>query len=184
MPLTKFLGGLLFVAVCAAGQIPRGKGTTTERIVNRKYAFSVARPDRWYVLEQDIPPCFYTYTPDKVPPDGGLPLGGASICMSAEASSQSPQADELSKWAAKVVAARHESDARERPIQGPGSVGLEVRFEHFPFAVHDDRLQFVLLVWRAGNTIFGTELTYIHGDKRGPWYEQSLFDLMRSFRLL
>jgi len=184
MPTTSFLSGFLILGVvCAGGQGRDGADTKTERIVSKKYKFSVVRPDKWYVFLGADTPSFYNYGAEKAPADGSVPPGGANIWMHASAS-QPPEQGELSRWAGKIVAADHGSNAREQSIQGPGSTGLEVTFEQLPLGTPGDTLGTVVLAWRPRNSICGAELTYHKGDPHAAEYERVLFEVMRSFRPL
>lgn len=185
MPITRLLSALLLWGLLCAGAQERGRtDTKTERIANNKYGFSVVRPHKWYVFVGADTPSFHNYRAEDAPSNGDIPAGGADIWMHASAASDPPEQGELSRWAGKIVSARHGSDARERSIQAPGSTGLEVTFNQLPLGTPGDTLRIVVLAWRARNTIFGAELTYIKDDPQAAEYERVLVDVMRSFRLM
>jgi hypothetical protein len=184
MPITRFLSGLLIASVVWAAAQPRGKSDAqAERIVNKKYAFSVIRPDRWYVFLGGDVPGFYNFPAEKMLPQGQLPPGGAALQMHVSAAGRPFEAGELSRWAESVAAARHGANAKQQSIDGPESQqGLKLTFDQLPLGVPGDTLLTVLLAWQARGTIFGAELTYIKGDPHAEQYERVLIELMRSFR--
>jgi hypothetical protein len=89
---------------------------------------------------------------------------------------------ELSRWAAKIVAARHGTAVQEHSVDGPPAQGLEVTFEQPPVGVPGVTLSTVLVAWRLSEIVFGAELTYIKGDPHSADYERTLLGVVRSFR--
>jgi hypothetical protein len=182
MPMIRRLSVLFSVSISfAAAQVGGATDTKTDRVVNEKYAFSVVRPNGWYAFLKADTPCFFNFRAEEAPSDGSLPPNGASICVRVELSGQGG----LRQWAAKIVRARHGSDVQERPVQGPGSPGIEITFAQLPLGTPDDTLRTVLVIWQTGGThYYGAELTYIKGDPHAAQYEGALEGLVRGFRPL
>ena len=183
MPVGKLLSSLLIVSIVGSAVSPRPQSSLHgKRVINKKYKFSISRPEGWYVFLDAEVPGFYNFPADKMLPQGEFPPGGAAIQMYADRIDPAFEAGGIAHWAGSIAEKVHGANVKEESIEAPGEKGLQVTFERLPLGKPMVTKHFELLVWQTQGTMYGALLEYAKDDPRAEKYKEALFELMRSFR--
>lgn len=179
--------GLIMAAIVFGQIAPSTSSHRPERLVSKKYGFSVVFPRGWFVVGELDPPLCFNFPAERMLPQGELPSRGARISINVRERAEGvPTADRLSEWADHEIEVLHGINVSRSFVAGPpvegASRALYVLADQPAFGEPGQSHSVAMVLWHFERRDFVAELTFITDDDRGKRYQRTLLEMMRSFK--
>ena len=162
-----------------------------DRIVNRRYGFSIENPEGWRgARTAEGLPLYINFPWADLQARTGeniLPKGGAMIDFQSEDGMPEPNGSySLDDWADFDERGVPPEIITTRSFEMPTSTGVDravaVSFDEPKYNPEAQRKHTFTIYWQIHKNRFATRLTYVVGDPKGKDYEKGLENLMLSIR--